>query len=444
MLPDNSQALFRKRKRHPKSESIVKDATDSTTAVLPWHQDESRKTKRRLRREAEKEQRLERKGRKLKTESRGHSKTKKQTIAYPKTAVKARYRIDVLASVYLDEIAKVHGPHGVMKIPPKAVPGLGFYQGVRLAHDSLRKSGAAIDLYLHDIASRRECIDSLLNREKLDSSDLVIAALAPADLPRIASYCQKHQINCVSALSPADGGIRGNKFLTIAQPVLRTHCEFLVNYMANYFADRKVLWLYRNNNTADANAYGYLNTATEGTIQKLICNSLPKPEELRRFIGAAPEQTVLIPVIDVVFADSLLRQLNATFPNTRFDVVGMPSWSGLNLQKRAPDYPGMSFYVPAPFQFDPSSPAVRNCEKKYKSAFSGTADEYVFRGYETVLWYSQLLSSFGTIFNNDYLDGGEALFTLFHVQPSYDSHGQFLYDENKNIYMLHYVSEPGR
>ena len=438
--PSDCYAQFWKRKKHHRTEQAQADTVND---AQPWHQEESHKSKRRLRREAEKEQRRLKKSRsKASNNKKGGKKIKNQIVSFPPTIKKTKYRIDVVAAVYLNEITKVHGPHGVMKIPEKAIAGLGFYQGVRMAIDSLKDAGLPVDIFIHDISVRKENTDSLITKGKLDSADLVIGAVSPVDVPKYAAYCQKRKINFVSAISPADGGVRANKYLTITQPVLRTHCDFLYTYIASHFEGHKLLWLFRNNNTGDLNAYNYFTTYFDDNmpVSKLSCNKLPTVSALRSLVDSVGKQTVLISVLDVVYADSLLRLLNHEFPSARFDVIGMPSWTGLNLQRRSSSYAGMGFYVPVPFEINQDAAATREADKRYKAMCSGSPDEFVYRGYETILWYSHLLITYGTIFNEHYKGIVDAPFTGYDIQPSFDARGQLLYEENKNIYMLHYVS----
>src|ERR1043165_2734378 len=88
------------------------------------------------------------------TDKKSSSQGKKKGPELPRlapTVKKARYRIDVLAPLYLGEL--VNGNKLVYKshLPDKALPGLGFYQGVQLASDTLNHLGYHLDVYIHDI-----------------------------------------------------------------------------------------------------------------------------------------------------------------------------------------------------------------------------------------------------------------------------------------------------
>lgn len=452
--PLDCYAQFWKRKNHGRHQTIHTKSDSSSVKGATWHEETSRKARRRQRKEKEKalrkEKRLEKKQVKQIKPSRRKEEsqrirprvrvTKKHTVVYPPSVKKPRYRIDVVASVYLDEITKVHGPHGIMKIPEKAIAGLGFYQGVRIAADSLRKSKLPVEIVVHDIENRHEKPDSLMAKGSLDSADLIIGAVMPQEIARFANYCQKRKINFISTISPTDGGVKSDKYFTIVQPTLRTHCTYLTNFLADHFKGKKILWLYRNSNTPEENAFNYFREDSTALpkMKKLCCNHLPNRAELQPLIDTITTQPVLVSVLDILYADSLLKVLSRTFPGAHLEIIGMPSWTGLNLMKRSSYYPNMKFDVPAPFDIANGAQAVKNMDRLYRDLFSGAPDEFVYRGYETLIWYSHLLVAFGTVFNDHYGDIANAPFTRYDIQPSFDKKGQLLYQENRNVYLLRF------
>ena len=73
---------------------------------------------------------------------------KKPEVAYPRSTIKDVYRIDVLVALYLDELVKIDKP-AFKKIPEKAVNGIDFYQGIKLATDTLDAKGYRFEVFVH-------------------------------------------------------------------------------------------------------------------------------------------------------------------------------------------------------------------------------------------------------------------------------------------------------
>ena len=62
----------------------------------------------------------------------------------------------------------------------------------------------------------------------------------------------------------------------------------------------------------------------------------------------------------------------------------------------------------------------------------------VYRGYESVYWLSHLLHRYGRYFNQHINDVSAAQFTRYNIEPEYSEENDFLYLENKKLYIYQY------
>ncbi len=365
---------------------------------------------------------------------------KKRVASYPKTTMKSIYRIDVLVPMYLDELVKGGTVTFKDKIPDKALPGMSFYEGINIAADSLKKAGFNIDIYIHDVASASESPD-LLVKGKLDSADLIIGAVLSKDIPVLAEYANKKHVNFISALSAADGGVKDNPYFTLVQPSLKSHCEWIVDDAAKKFPGQKVVLLYRKSPEVDDNAYRYITKYDDVAkihLKKLDCKSIPARENLLKLIDTTRPNVIIVSILDNAYADSLLKELSVDFPYTHFEVYGMPSWNSIASLNRKNAFPNLSVNVTCPFNFDLSSVSGKYVARTYKRDYGGKPAELVYRGYETLFWYANLLKQYGTIFNEKYADNASAPFTIFEVKPQWDKDGNIFYQENTHIFLSTY------
>ncbi len=425
---------------------------------MPWHHDLSKRELKRKKREAEKlarkKKKQERRRRKdgpltiapqPRTSRRPQTATKwspparSKAPAYPASVLKGHYRVDILAAIYLDELVKGSGVTFKNKIPDKAAAGIAFYEGVQLAADSLKKKNFNIDIYIHDVASALESPDTLLKYRALDSSDLIIAAVPPQNLPAVAAFAAKKHINLVSALSPADGGVRGNKFFTLLQPSLHTHCESILQKLPQ--GQGNVTLLYRNTITGEDNAYKYLteDTITAASWNRLNCNRLPTSIDLPDSRDTAQVQYLVMPILDPAYADSLLKVVLKNAPKGRLEIYGMPTWTALNLQKRSAANPNIVFVLPEPYYADTAGAAYKVLAEKYEAAYGGNLKDLAVRGYETMYLFGTMLKKYGTVFNPKFHDCLKSQFTKFDLTPHWDATGKFLYNENRHVYRVRYA-----
>ena len=362
------------------------------------------------------------------------------SLEYPESERKKHYRVDILAPLYLDELVKKG--YVVRDIPEKAAPGLDFYKGVQIAADTLKKAGFDVDLYVHDVASLLESTDMLVSKNMLDSSDLIIGAVSAKDVAALGAFAKRKKINFISALSGSDGNIKDNQFFTLLQPSLKSSCEGITNRLEQELHGRKALLLYRTSLTADDNAAKFFTAVAPGgpvQFNAVQCNLVPKKEALAPFVSNDQPTIVVIPVTDLVYADTLLRNLSRSFPAARFEVYGMPSWNGLASLHKAGLFSNITVNVTTPFNFDPATDAGKYVTGVFAREYGGKPAEFVFRGYEATFWYVNLLKRHGTMFNKQYDDVETAPFTKFDVRPQWDDQGNVLYQENRCLYMSTYA-----
>lgn len=374
-------------------------------------------------------------------ESKQTTAQKKQEISYPESKKKKRYKVSVVVPLFLDELVRGESVTFRDKVPEKAAPGLAFFQGVKLAADSLRRAGMKMDICIFDAGSFNESPEMLITNRKLDSADLILGAVEQHDIPVLAGYAKKKKINFVSALSNYDGWVKDNQYFTMLQPTVKSHCEFIIDDLSSRFAGKNVTLLYRTSSLADDNAALYIlnDLYSEVTFRKLLCNSVPSREVLAGVLDTTKPNILVISILDAVYADSLLRALSTGFPDTHFEIYGMPGWNSIKELRKAPGYKNLTVNVTYPFNFEQAdSTLIRSLQCKFSKDYTGVPTEMVWRGYETMLWYGTLLHRYGTIFNNDYKDLSGAPFTRFRVKPRWDRNGSLLYLENKQIYMYTY------
>jgi hypothetical protein len=364
-------------------------------------------------------------------------KKKRKAYDYPASRIKDRYRIDVLVPLYLDELVKNEKPTFKGKIPEKASTGVAFYEGVKLAADTLKSMGYKIDVYVHDITLPGFSPDALVKGNILAESDLVIGALPSNQLTVVADYAKKSAINFISTLSPSDADIKNNPYFTMVQPTLRTHCERLKAALAAKYPDRNVLLFYRTKNSVDSLAYSYVADG-ESSFKKVLCNTPIQKQQIQKSLDSTRTNVILMPIVDNNYAESILVQLHQLFPNHQFEVYGMPSWKAMSGLKKPDVYPNVAVLFTSPFYYDITTPTGQVLVNNYAKQFGGRPAEMVFRGYETLYWYGYLLKRYGTIFNNKVSDNGSTTFTRFEIKPQYNAQQDLLYNENEHIYIYRY------
>jgi hypothetical protein len=364
-------------------------------------------------------------------------KKNKFLINYPASKKKSSYRIDIFVQLNLGDIS---GESSKTKLPERIMSGLDFYEGIKLAADTLNALGYNIDAYVHDISEKSNSPEVLIGSGTLDSADLILAALPSRDLLALANFAQARMINLVSATSASDGGVQNNPLFTMLQPTLPTHCQWLMKYVAKQNKGRKVILIHSAASKADENAYKYLTTDSvrDLRVEKVFCTALPQKTRLAPLLDSNVFNILIVGALDEKSVDTFLRSLYADFPRYRFEVFGMPTWKGLPGLHKPEAYPNVEVNFTSPFHYDLSTPLGQTLKGEYKRDCSGRPSENMFEGYETLYWYAYLLKNYGTIFNRSYTDNKTVPFTKFEVKPKWGKDDELLYNENRHLYLYKY------
>ena len=368
------------------------------------------------------------------------AKRKRKTLEYPASRIKGRYRVDVMVPLYLDELVRDNKVSFKGKLPEKAASGISFYEGVKLAADTLNSLGYNIDIYVHDITQKSLSPEEHVKGEVLAETDLIIGALQSREIPVVADFARKQKVNLISVISPSDADIKGNLFFTMLQPTLETHCVRLKEAAFRKYQPRSIFLFYRYSNTADSIAASYILSGDEKTFRMVPLDKGLNKANLEHLFDSSYTNVVIMPVVDNGAAESTLVSLHTMFPRYRFEVYGMPSWKFIPGLKKADSYPNIGINFTSPFYYDLSQPGEQILASSHRRQFNGRPGEMTFRGYEILFWYATLLQRYGTVYNARQGDNATAPFTPFEVKPRWDQQQDFLYNENQHLYLYRYQS----
>lgn len=111
---------------------------------------------------------------------------------------------------------------------------LDFYEGMRMAADTLRKQGIKISLRAYDTERNVEVMKKLLTTDELKSSDLLVGPIFQEENKPLQDFSFQNKINVFNPFSNNSELIGVNPYAFLFQPSVETQGkkagEFLVNY----------------------------------------------------------------------------------------------------------------------------------------------------------------------------------------------------------------------
>lgn len=354
------------------------------------------------------------------------------------TLVRDRYRIDLLAPFYLNDLVQNGKVAYENRYPDKALPAIYFYEGMLIAADTLKKMGYKLDVHIHDVTDPDHTPQLLVNTDALDNSDLILGAVSSRYFEPVTDFAKENSVNFISVLSPSDDDITHNPYFTMLQPTLETHCSNMRERLVKKQGRSPVVMLYRDNISVDRSAYECFDSHDDLRYIRQSVNEFPTQETLEPYFDVSKVNVIVMPIISDDYAEMLLKKLYEWFPEHQFEVWGMPSWNDMASLRQPRAYPNVAVYYTSPYYFDKTTAVATPVIDKYKAKYGRAPNQMVFRGYETMMWYSALLKKYGPRFNEQIFDNSMAPFTRFIIEPVYDEENMTRYNENKNLYLYRY------
>src|SRR5580704_8315931 len=107
----------------------------------------------------------------------------------------SKYHIAVFLPLYLDSAFDASGNYRFDQNFPKYLnPGLEFYEGLVLAMDSLKKSGAPLDITVYDTRSETKSLPQILEDSAFTKMQMIVGHVTASELRLLATTARNRNI----------------------------------------------------------------------------------------------------------------------------------------------------------------------------------------------------------------------------------------------------------
>lgn len=344
-----------------------------------------------------------------------------------------------LDSAFDNEDNYTHGK----SFPKQSIAGLEFYLGVEAALDSLAFQGIAITLHVYDIKSKTGNIATVATTGIFDSLDLILAPVTGVDFLQLTQIANQKNIPFVSALYPNDGGVKKTPNLIIVNSKLNTHIQTSFNYVMRNFVGQNIICLRRKNPADDrvADAIKSFNITPTGqllTIKTLMVDDLFSIDSLITNLDSIRKNVLLVGSVDESFGLSMVTMASLVAKIFPITVVGMPTWGNIKELSKTEFYNFPILYTTSFFN-DLSNPWSANFDEHYRNKAFSKPTDMVYRGYELVWTFANLLNKYGkTELLKNLSDKRFKLMSDFDFKPVNFSKFNTSpdYYENRKVYLL--------
>lgn len=348
--------------------------------------------------------------------------------------------VKVLLPLHLDSaFADGKYAHG-NQLPGYLIPGLEFFNGVKLAADQLREEGISARIQMIDLKAA-DWEQQLLRDTTYEAPGIVIAAPpTAADLKAIADKLRPAGTPLISML-PNDAGIMTYPQLMIANSTLRTHCTQLYKYLQRNHSIDNILLLSAKGGTEERLRQFMMEEHDATPSVKLKWKNTAINDNfgtgtLLASLDSTRYNVLVLPTLNGGLAQKVIAALSTLSSSYRIGVFGMPTWESLPLSK--PEFKGIEVYYGTPFvTYTAEEELLTNFTTRYRNLTNSRPSDMAFRGYEITYRYAKTLSLYASDFVKHTNHTAYRVFSDFRFEPVRNRPGgEVDYLENNRIYFV--------
>jgi hypothetical protein len=211
-----------------------------------------------------------------------------------------------------------------------------------------------------------------------------------------------------------------------------------INYRSS---EDNVIFAYRNT-SAEKNALTYfkddiINTLPGRFSDLIIKNNEISEEQIKARIDSNYNVSIVLGVLDPAVTYSLLKNLDPLGKKYRIKVYCMPTTEAITALGKTNEFPNITVFYTTSYIIDQITPASIYINREYKKKMGSTPSDVVYKGFESLFFFSNLMYKHGVPFNNKISDNSYSFITPYKIVPVKEK-GSIKFFENKFLYLIRY------
>jgi tetratricopeptide (TPR) repeat protein len=358
----------------------------------------------------------------------------------PKTFHKDRYSVSLLMPFMSSTLEPTPGKKRNQVV-------LDFYEGMKLAVDTLNKQGATISLRAYDTERNADKLKRLLATEELRNTDLIVGPFFTEENKSVQDFSLANRINMVNPFSNNSEIIGSNPYAFLFQPSAETLGRKSAEHLAARVTRKNTMVFYGPTKRDSVMAANFIRKATEQGLvivssekiankeTKKILEILATPTEFDEF--KYPSQFTLkkdsVGSIYVASDDPLIYSEVVSGVETRGDsirLVGSENWiddTAIDPEK----FQTLNIALTAPNFANPAKAEFRKFFKKFVRTHGRSPSAVARMGYEFMLFFGTQLKTNGVFFQDGLSKAG--------ILPGYLFEG-FNYQNDRNNELIPFIA----
>lgn len=313
-----------------------------------------------------------------------------------KASMRQVYNVTLMIPLYLGEVTDID-----VNPDPEAPPQenrplqfVQFYEGFRMALDSLEKTGVSLKVTVLD--AERDTVKTLkmLQDPELKKSDLIIGMMYHRNFQMAADFAKKNNIPIVNPVSERDPIVENNKKVFKVRPSLKTQFTELISYLQSTFIDSNMVVISDNQRSNITTAKNIMSTLEDNKADVHLAEGYGEALSL---LSAKKGNVIILVSDNKSFVLDVVTKLNEHRNEYGITLIGIPRWDRFD-DIEADYLVNLRTHVLAPWFIDYDDTGVRKFVSKFQERYQTDPDPMAFQGFDVTWYFVTALWKYGKSF----------------------------------------------
>jgi ABC-type branched-subunit amino acid transport system substrate-binding protein len=313
-----------------------------------------------------------------------------------RSALKPVYNVALLVPLFLGEVSQMDVDAGsdASEQEYRPLQFLEFYEGFRMALDSLKETGISLKVHVYD--ADRDTVNTikLLEKPELKNMDLIIGLMYQRNFRILADFAEKNNINIVNPISERDSIVLGNPRIFKICPSSKTQFSEMIRYVTTDFGDSNVIVISDNQRLNKAIATSIM---TELGEQKVDVHLAEGYGEVLSLLTSKKGNIIILISNNRSYVLDVVTKLNEHRNEFSMTLLGLPRWDQFD-DIEADYLVNLNTHVMAPYFIDYDDPGVKKFVAQFQERYKNDPDPLAFQGFDVTMYFVTALWSYGRSF----------------------------------------------
>ncbi len=361
--------------------------------------------------------------------------------------VDKKYKIALILPLHLDSLKLDKEDK---EIYPSSLLGLEFYEGVRMALDTLEKQGLRVDLNVFDYHKSSDRLKRILEKPAMKEMDYIVGPFFPFYLDYVTAFGKKHNIPVISPLSPDTSVTHNNRYFTMLTPSVRVHTRKTATYINHNYPHANFLLIHSDSSKLSAEEKSYnkyfkryfkKSKDTAKTVLSLeeYAHSQPTDSMMAPLFLPKDTNIVFLSSLDQSYVYYLFSQLNRLQQDSNYTikVFGPPRWK--NFTSIDIKYcRNLDVHFTSSYWLMPHTSPTKAFDQDYRDKYYTEPSRFVYQGYDIFAFIGKICLNYGSYYEYGFKNlKKDGLSMRFKVTPVVNQDSIERY-ENQKVYFLHF------